>query len=444
MGIVRKLNPLYEGIVRAWEAKGLGSHNSVSRLFRRNLGTTDHAQFAAPITLAGDFDLEIDVLATGLEQTILGASSATDLRVHFHITSTGELSLYSNTHGTVRVSTFTIPLNVLTKVGFSRQGDVLKLKNISSGQEDLFNGFAGDVMEFDYLYNYYVAANIWGGILANLKIWDNGTLTHWLPIDDAGDILANRATTLGDNIWTDSVTVGTISENVIVTVGATYLIETENPDITVTVLGGNPNFAIGETGGSHIFTPTSSPIAITSGGASTAGTTISLRRADGYGTVVNGNDDDSQVYTQQSTGEWLGQELVANGGFDNGVDNWVSFDPDGAIHGEDGYCVVTPVNMVNSARGAEQLIPTTIGSTIRLSGFIDATEWGAGSPHIQKRDPSVTMSGVLSGTSGISSGEFVATATSSKIWLRCDGPPTNLTWRVLHDNVSAREVLNVA
>jgi len=160
--------------------------------------------------------------------------------------------------------------------------------------------------------------------------------------------------------------------------------------------------------------------------------------------VVNPSVDDWQVYTQQSTGEWLGQELVANGGFDNGVDNWVSFDPDGAIHGEDGYCVVTPVNMVNSARGAEQLIPTTIGSTIRLSGFIDATEWGAGSPHIQKRDPSVTMSGVLSGTSGISSGEFVATATSSKIWLRCDGLPTNLTWRVLHDNVSAREVLNVA
>ena len=174
---------------------------AVTRYFRRNEGTTDYAQFAAPITLASDFDLEIDVLATRLEQTILGTSSATNERVHFHTTATGALSLYSNTHGTVQVSSFTIPTDVITRVGFSRQGDILKLKNISSGQEDSFTGFSGDIMEFDYLYNYYVATNIWQGILANLKIWDNGTLIHDLPIDEPSDA------TIFDKVGSNNATV---------------------------------------------------------------------------------------------------------------------------------------------------------------------------------------------------------------------------------------------
>ena len=64
------------------------------------------------------------------------------------------------------------------------------------------------------------------------------------------------------------------------------------------------------------------------------------------GTVINGTADQWVPYLEQLTGEWLGPELVVNGGFDSGTDNWTVFEGGNAQ-------VVTGISSVNLISGGD-------------------------------------------------------------------------------------------
>lgn len=158
----------------------------VTRYFRRNEGTTDYAQFAAPITLAGDFVIEFDVLtsATTGTHTVLGSSTA-DTKIQL-IGSTG----------VIRVGDGTQVFSSLTPVNDS---SLHTIRIVKAGPAYTFftdgvadgSGTSAITMSFDMLYRQATSSYL-SGILANLKIWDSGVLTHWLPIDDGGDTLVDK------------------------------------------------------------------------------------------------------------------------------------------------------------------------------------------------------------------------------------------------------------
>jgi len=315
------------------------------RYFRRNEGTTDYATIPE-VTLAGDFVIEFDFLpALDSDMRIMGEVGLVTNYIRYE-GSTGKDIVIVGSGFSVRFSGTGIQLNTINTLSISRVGSQYSL--IVNGGESILVTGSLDSIRYDSIYAGNSFQNV-SGILANLKIYDNGTLIRGYPLDDNSDILRNRATVLGGDQainppselgdgWTDngdgsytcdgSQSVGTLLRftNAQFNAGDNVLTRFEivsrtSGDIKVSIQGSTADGpSISSVGNySHVSDITASTSTYgLSAGSTFVGTVraISIRQADGYGTVINGNASDWGLFQQQATGEWLGQELATSSSID--------------------------------------------------------------------------------------------------------------------------------
>jgi len=227
-----------------------------TRYFRRNEGTTDYATIPA-VTLAGDFVFSVDILRSGTNtggQFIFTARNSASGSYGLNLYSSGD---WANGTGTISVFGFSgfpaisslstdklysikVAYTASTGVLEMYSNNVLEFTGISSPPSGLATA---DTMA---IYGAPQGGFRLYGIVANLKIYDNGTLVRDYPIND-------NSSTIRD-------------------------------------------LANGQDG-----------------------------------TIINGNAADWGLFDKQADGDWLGQELVVNGGFDS--DSGWSTSPNWSISG---------------------------------------------------------------------------------------------------------------
>ena len=316
------------------------------RYFRRNEGTTDYATIPE-VTLAGDFVIEFDFLsaAVSVNQNIINFGD-------FLIRIQADTQI--NVWGSVDFSpaVFVVPelgaqIHNIRIFGNTNSTSItLYLDGVLIGTADGGSApvFSGSWLLFQWVNTHFK------GILANLKIYDNGTLIRDYPLDDNSDILRNRATVLGGNLNTtadplDSVLIGgpafSFYDFAELTSGVRYLATCDIANYSGSgAVGFRSTLGMGSGIGSRtrssngrveiLFDATDSGVAELFSQSSNQCTfsSISIRQADGYGTIINGNAADWGLFDKQADGDWLGQELVVNGGFDSDLSGWSIFGTD--------------------------------------------------------------------------------------------------------------------
>ena len=104
---------------------------------------------------------------------------------------------------------------------------------------------------------------------------------------------------------------------------------------------------------------------------------ISIRQADGYGTVVNGNADDWGLFQQQTTGEWLGQELVTQQVWESPFSigsEWTFSNNQWTLNGTG---ILSPLTLISTDNQPDVLRLTT--DVVSISGAALAVTDGAAS-----------------------------------------------------------------
>lgn len=146
------------------------------------------------------------------------------------------------------------------------------------------------------------------------------------------------------------------------------------------------------------------------------------------GSVVNGNASDWELFNQQADGDWLGQELVVNGGFDS-PDNWTLTDPTITISGGIAEFSSTP-----GFNNITQDIGFSYNTEYRTN--INISQYSQGSIRIQ-------LEGVQ-GTNRVLVGDFqedliTAASGDTRLFIR------NTTVSTLGvDSISVKQLLRVA
>tara|TARA_R110000824_G_scaffold392926_1_gene591619 strand:+ start:498 stop:1820 length:1323 start_codon:yes stop_codon:yes gene_type:complete len=420
------------------------------RFFRRNEGTTDYATIPT-VTLSGDFVIEFDALAVdaGVAGVLVGSGANTNNNIFI---SSRDISIRDNNGTTISTSGDVFPSQVLNHVRVQKVGSALDItvNGVTSGSGTSTGSFI-----VDQLYTRLSGLLSLSGILANLRIYDNGTLIRDYPLDDNTDILRNRVATVGaeivhgvlDNTFINigSTTLsasGTGSKTtdwIDVSVGNDFLIlpngtstrsvwqYTTDGGSTVFYGAGNLSGGSGSASANGLITPPANATHIRIYfriGSTDLATDISIRQADGYGTVINGTADQWALYQQQVAGEYLGPELVVNGGFDTDLSGWTQSAADTWVWD----------NGVARHTGAGSNIRSdslTVGIAYRVSALLDITTGtmqiyaGLGSPQ------------GLENVAGVYTYDAVAT-TDGIIYITTGADSNGV------DNVSAKEVLSVA
>ena len=289
----------------------------IQREFRTNEGTTDYATIPE-VTLAGNFVIELEVLlpsTTGQEMLMSGGADT-----YLAVTDTG--SVVAKFGGTYAASSATsVRDGLFHKI---KASSISSRTIISLDDVEILNiGNAGASNVFHELYRFTNASQYLNGILANLKIYDSGTLVRDYPINDGKNILANVATALGSEIdgltYALTTAIGGVASVVLSSlsvIGKTYLVEVSYSgvvgDASVRIGGfSGPSFT--GTGTIEFIATATTAVndilgALT--GVTSGSVTVSIKEAEGYGTIINGNDDDWGLFDKQANGDWLGQELV--------------------------------------------------------------------------------------------------------------------------------------
>ena len=223
----------------------------------------------------------------------------------------------------------------------------------------------------------YDGTNYFDGIIANVSVdgrlypinetWDGSTVLVDTLSPPATEFWTGTPTTITgswvdnmDGTFTSSGTTGvlrdennTIADNETVTI--TYTVDSLVTGTVRILVYGSTLVAIGTTRSAPgtyvetltIDTPTGSGIPsglvlIQSTGSGLDGTIsgISIKRTSFNGVAVNITSADADLFTQQSNGDWLGVELVVNGGFDTDTD-WAK---GAGVTISGGVCVFTSVS----------------------------------------------------------------------------------------------------
>lgn len=190
------------------------------RHFRRNEGTTDYATIPE-VALAGDFRIVFDLLTTdsGAANVIIGNSASATPNIRTASSGVLAYNLPTGGSGSIVINDGIFHNVIIELIGTTLTIDI-------DGVNDVSVTIAPASITFDVLYRN-TFGNYFAGIIANLKIYDAGTLVRDYKLNDNTSILADSAS--------------------------------------------------GEDG-----------------------------------TVINGNASDWGLFQQQTTGEWLGQELVTD------------------------------------------------------------------------------------------------------------------------------------
>jgi hypothetical protein len=307
----------------------------VTRYLRRNEGSTDYATIPT-VTLSGDFVVEFDALADDAD--VAGALVGYGANTNNNVFISGrDISIRDNNSDTVFTTGDAFSSSIFNHVMIQKVGANVNItiNGVLSG-----SGTSSGSFITDQLCSRQNGALSFSGILANLRIYDNGTLIRDYPLNDNSNILANRATVLGDELlalgnppnaaWSVDYNTGNVSKTAVnsdnfdiaeVIMGRTYLLSVKK----VSLGAGSPNVRINSTqvifpflnstqadGETFEFLFTASVsglLGLNGSGAIFEVTNLSIKEADGYGLIVNGTADQWQVYQKQSTGEWLGPEL---------------------------------------------------------------------------------------------------------------------------------------
>jgi hypothetical protein len=326
------------GLVKAGLVRAISNINT--RYFRRNEGTTDYATIPE-VTLAGDFAIEFDVLSDNDDNAymILGNNGGTQNCIFI---TNNDISVRDNSGSTVFSNGDYLQPQEFHHVKIIKASSVVEIfiDGVSRG-----GGASSSSYIFNMLYTRQSGVFILPGILANLKIWDNGTPIRDYKLNDNSDILANSATVLGEEEvvngdfsnasnwalgdgWSisngsahcDGSQAGdTVLSQVINAPTGAYLIEIDlgsisSGDIKSVFFGGVKfnSSGITSTGKSRFvgLTANSDDLAIIGNSAFSGSVdNISIRQADGYGTVINGNAEDWGLFTEQAV-FWKGKDLA--------------------------------------------------------------------------------------------------------------------------------------
>lgn len=338
------------GLVKTGLVRAISNINT--RYFRRNEGTTDHATIPE-VVLAGDFVISCLVSKVANTASVLSSFTDSDNKFNMFITAGGQLQYSNKVLGisTDRVTTATIADNEMTSVEFVRVGTAL---TISIGDtSEVFTVPVDDVV-INTLYQQNGSLFL-SGILANLKIWDNGTLIRDYKLNDNSDILANSAAVLGVNTFdalnlVDNQSTHIINQDGSVTASMSGGSVQKGPYVDIATSVGVPEIftatvdnSQGVTGAtiranatpftapfvfaetvpageiktlSMLVVPTTAQTRFSLSSQDSAGidteitfSNISIRQADGYGTVINGNADDWGLFKEYPT-LWKGQDLT--------------------------------------------------------------------------------------------------------------------------------------
>ena len=303
--------------------------SAITRYFRRNEGTTDYATIPE-VTLAGDFVVEFDAIINNASsltgQIVIGNSENPTGFIRFN---NGVLQLNTTTGGGLAVfDNIVLADNELTGFTISYVSSTSTLTATSSTGLSQSITFTVLSMVVDRIYSKH--GKFMSGILANLKIWDNGTLIRDYPINDGKNILANAATALGSELdgltYALTTAIGGVASVVLSSlsvIGKTYLVEVSYSgvvgDASVRIGGfSGPSF----TGTGTIefvatATTTVNDILGALTGVTSGSVTVSIKEAEGYGTIINGNASDWGLFDKQANGDWLGQELITQSNWEN-------------------------------------------------------------------------------------------------------------------------------
>jgi len=324
------------------------------RYFRRNEGTTDYATIPE-VTLAGDFVIEFDFLTSSAGVVTILSSSV--------FSSEGTMGV-DVSNGSVRFfiigSAFSATLVTTPSIyndGKMHKGSA-KFNSLSGEMNLIIDGNLHSATITDLTKSVKVSLiyrrssdnpqRYWAGILANLKIYDAGTLVRDYPLNDNSNILANRAASLGQETASlqgsytkaggalslsgdvativDPSTWGYVYKDFAVEEGATYLVVMEadgdldafdlqiwdkNVNMFTTLTNSTFQGGVAVAAETAIGSTFRVGLQRSSGGIGMAATLISmtLKKADGYGTIINGNASDWGLFDKQADGDWLGEEL---------------------------------------------------------------------------------------------------------------------------------------
>ena len=435
------------------------------RYFRRNEGTTDYATIPE-VTLSGAFRIPILMsYALGTEARPYGNSTGFDNE--FKVSGDGLTVSFKINAGAFRIVTLDNPITTthLNTVEFVRDNSNVCSIEINGVTQSATSINAGDFV-IDQIYRAATTKHH-DGILANLKIYDNGTLIRDYPLDDNSDILRDRATVLGSQLiingdfsngtddWlilgslvtsnTDNNSLSlfrnggdgaTARQTILTEIGKQYLITAGisdligNVNLGVSTLG---NLTITNNGAaSRLFTATaaSHDISFAATGdinGSFSVSNVSIRQADGYGTVINGNASDWGLFQQQATGEWLGE----NRWHDVDV-SFFGLQEQSIIYGDGSYKIATNdgtgTGVQDDTVDSRMVVGTyriSYNVTESLAGFLNFSDF----------------TGPIDSTVGLKSLDVNATSARNLYFKRGTGVgATDITF----NGVSVKEVLNVS
>lgn len=267
---------------------GRGGSSPVARYFRRNEGTTDYG-LVPVVTLAGDFVIGLLISKSGVDDgnLLTGAVEAPAFR----------LAVFNNT---VRVdvdgaekASFDIAgidLSLLRALVLTRVGGIFSCSLSGVTLTPIVTTGSNLPIHIRYIYNKFTGSGIpnWEGILADLKIEDNGTLIRDYPLDEPK----------GTSVIYDNA-------------------------------GGN------------------------------------------NGAIINGNDEDKGLFTEQANGDWLGQVDVWTKGayISTGSEGTFQFvqtqTPSGIIVGSSYRAALSTLNMSSGEFSARigELVDTLIANS---------------------------------------------------------------------------------
>jgi len=311
-----------------------------SRYFNFFDGVQEYVQLAQPVTLSGDFEIEFDALSRSASAPNMVLGNSADNNNNGIFINANDVFARDSTGNTTFTDGDVFTSNILRHVRIVKIGTSVTIfvNGSQSGSGTSSAPFVLDLL----CARKSIVEFVLDGIIANVRITDNGTLIHNWSINDNSNVIA------------DSV-------------------------------GSNNGTLVNPSGGWGLF-------------------------------------------DKQSDGDYLGQELVVNGGFDS-PDNWTLTDPTITISGGVAEFSSTP-----AFNNITQDIGFSYNTEYRTN--INISQYSQGSIRIQ-------LEGVQ-GTNRVSDGTFqedliTAASGATRLFIR------NTTVSTIGvDSISVKQLLRVA